>query len=885
MRKNWLKKIIPLTLSAGIMVGVPAFTQPVLPVGIASVAEAAAPVQWNVGKELAGWKFGGVWAYSGEPEVAADSAFGGSIRVGTDFTNNVNDSWSEVKLENGSVAEKPLAINGYNTLSFNLYFNPAAMTQGGFKLKLYAKATDEREVINACPDLDISQAKDAGNGMKCLPVQVNFAPADASVSYLCLSIVGSCTDYKGDLYVGQLKLSTEKVPDGYVDAKVAAKKQDKVQLGQLALPGRAALTDAKATPETAKLFAYLKGIAQSDKVLYGHQNELHKKVAKNLPGASDTEDMVGDHAAVMGLDSLALTGNELALTDDEKARGVTLSEKLAGIYIPAAKKGAILTMSMHLPNFAEVAKRPKINGKYDFSGYSPNNLEGSVVQRILPGGDLNEVYRAYLDMVAEFDGKLQAADVPLIFRPFHENNGSWFWWGASSCTPSEYKNIFRYTVEYLRDVKGLHNMLYAYSPGGPLVDEADYLSRYPGDAFIDVIGFDMYHRDPAKEDMWMEGFAQTMQVVADFAKKRDKVAAVTECGMLYGNSALVVKGNTRLDWWNEAMARIAPQDMAYFLTWSNFDDTNFDQPYMVEKKRGQELINGFIDFYNKPESVFMKDSADFTKASVTAAAAKEGYGYLLAPNSYSRVLENLLLSAKLGGKADDVKFVITDRQGRKLAEAAAQVNKGTAKAEFAKDVINGLGALVANVEVLVNGEVSDSVPVLLNMTAPAANPLLVDDFDGYYGDNGLLGGTYNANTGSGCTVAPQLSQEKNGGDSGLAFRYSINKGGYAGIVKSLKKADWSSCDAIQLWVKPDGKGQKLIIQLNSNGEDFEVDLSKLAATTEAQVITLPFADFKGKNGGTFDASAVNHFGIYCNTIGSETVDSVMYFDSIKAVKQ
>ena len=98
MRKNWLKKIIPLTLSAGIMVGVPAFTQPVLPVGIASVAEAAAPVQWNVGKDLAGWKFGGVWAYSGEPEVAADSAFGGSIRVGTDFSNNVNDGWSEVKL-------------------------------------------------------------------------------------------------------------------------------------------------------------------------------------------------------------------------------------------------------------------------------------------------------------------------------------------------------------------------------------------------------------------------------------------------------------------------------------------------------------------------------------------------------------------------------------------------------------------------------------------------------------------------------------------------------------------------------------------------------------------------------------------------------------------
>ena len=294
MRKNWLKKIIPLTLSAGLLAWGPAFTQEVLPVELVSMAEAAAPVQWNVGKDLAGWKFGGVWAYSGEPEIAAASAFGGSIRVGTDFTNNVNDGWSEVKLENAGAAAGQLDLTGYNTFSFNLYYKPENMTQGSFKLKLYVKSADDQEVINLCPDIDLGSGKDAGNGMKCVPVQVNFKPVEAKTAYFCLSLVGCNTDYKGDLYVGQLKLSTEKVPDGYVAAKVAAKKQDKVQLGQLALPGRAALTDAKATPETAKLFAYFKGIAQSDKVLYGHQNELHKKVAKNLPGASDTEDMVGD---------------------------------------------------------------------------------------------------------------------------------------------------------------------------------------------------------------------------------------------------------------------------------------------------------------------------------------------------------------------------------------------------------------------------------------------------------------------------------------------------------------------------------------------------------------------------------------------------------------
>ena len=76
-------------------------------------------------------------------------------------------------------------------------------------------------------------------------------------------------------------------------------------------------------------------------------------------------------------------------------------------------------MSCHMPNFAEVAKRPKIAGKYDYSGYSPNVTSGDVVKRILPGGDLQEIYNGYLDMIAAYALKLQAADVPLILRPFH----------------------------------------------------------------------------------------------------------------------------------------------------------------------------------------------------------------------------------------------------------------------------------------------------------------------------------------------------------------------------------------------------------------------------------------------------------------------------------
>lgn len=158
------------------------------------------------------------------------------------------------------------------------------------------------------------------------------------------------------------------------------------------------------------------------------------------------------------------------------------------------------------------------------------------------------------------------------------------------------------------------------------------------------------------------------------------------------------------------------------------------------------------------------------------------------------------------------------------------------------------------------------------------------DFESYYGDGSLLKGAYSTNCGAGCAAEPLLSERCENGEAGLDFHYTINKGGYAGVIKSLKGVNWSDYNAIQFWITPDGKGQKLIIQTNSNGEDFEVDLTELAKKTEPQLVTLPFSQFKGKNGGAFDKSVVQHFAVYCNAIGDAPVDSHMYFDDIHAVK-
>ena len=151
------------------------------------------------------------------------------------------------------------------------------------------------------------------------------------------------------------------------------------------------------------------------------------------------------------------------------------------------------------------------------------------------------------------------------------------------------------------------------------------------------------------------------------------------------------------------------------------------------------------------------------------------------------------------------------------------------------------------------------------------------------------------NVGPGCTLNPKITSEEgnfNSGNYGLEFNYKISNAktseGWAGMTTS-KNVDWSEYDALQLWIKPDGKGQKLVIQITSNGEDFEVFLPEFAATTEPQLLTLKFEDFVGKNKGEFDSANISSIGIWCNTIvpeeheGEWTVESTMYFDDIKVI--
>ncbi|EKQ56617.1 MULTISPECIES: glycosyl hydrolase [unclassified Clostridium] len=689
--------------------------------------------------------------------------------------------------------------------------------------------------------------------------------------------------------------SASKSNSVYVKKEVESKPQEVVKPEDLKIPSGIKLVDSNATKATSGLYAYLMGIGKTYDVLYGHQNDTHKKAALKDSGSnSDTKDVTGSISAICGIDA-SFQAAEVHYTDQDKQNGIDEVTKGADLAIDTAKQGGIISVSAHMPNFELVKEKGKdADGKYDYLEYSSNVTTGNIVQRIMPGGDLNDVYIGYLDRVAEFAHKLDAAGVPVLFRPFHENNGSWFWWGKGFCDEEAYKNLYRYTVQYLRDTENVHNFLYVYSPGGSFEGEDDYLSRYPGDEFVDVLGFDMYDSSPtadASTDPWMKSFEETVKLVSGIADKKGKLSAVSEVGI----NNMPLNGNADKDWFQEISDIISPTSMSYYMVWSNEDTKSFFAPFMVNKTEGHEMINNFIKYYNNENSVFADGVGNYSSINANVEAPYS-YGFITSPVSGNRILKPTQITASVKGYTGKVTFVLKNKQGQTIQTLEGKLSNGAYSAKIDQETLNKMGETLGTLELYCDSRLLDTADMLYNVPEPLSDPKSVDNFESYAGEDSLLQREWTTNAGSGCSVSPELSNVKsnlNSGKYGLEFKYKIStekaSEGWAGVTKSLG-VDWSDCNALQFWCKPDGKAQKLVIQITSNGEAFEVHLPEFAGTTEPKLITLPFSQFVGKNNGVFNPAKIDGFGIWCNTIvpsgttGTWTVDSSMYFDDIKAVK-
>lgn len=273
--------------------------------------------------------------------------------------------------------------------------------------------------------------------------------------------------------------------------------------------------DAHATAQTRALHARLCRLT-GIRTLFGHQDDLaYGGIAPH----------VGKPPGIVGFDLggiEALAGRNLD--------GVPFPKMIA-LVRQAHEAGALVTLSWHSVN-------PITSG-----GHGDNTAPMSVAS-VLRGGGQHEKFVRWLDHVAMFIEQLTDASgrpIPVIFRPFHEHSGDWFWWGigGSLNSPEDFVALWRFTVEYLADVAGLHNLLYAISPDRSRLRldalEEDYLRGYPGDEYVDVLGIDNYwdtgrSDDGRGPDELFDDCVATLEAVARLGRERGKLVAQTETG-------------------------------------------------------------------------------------------------------------------------------------------------------------------------------------------------------------------------------------------------------------------------------------------------------------------------------------------------------------------
>jgi len=214
-------------------------------------------------------------------------------------------------------------------------------------------------------------------------------------------------------------------------------------------------------------------------------------------------------------------------------------QKVVDEALQKSKQGYLITLMWH-------QGRPIDNPPYGWKESIQGKLTDTQWEELItPGTDLNKKWISQIDIVAGYLKQLEKANVPVLWRPFHEMNGVWFWWGNRP-GKNGIQKLWKMEFDRFTNYHHLNNLLWVWGANGPRdipKDEAfSYKEFYPGPKYVDVLGADIYHSDYEQKDY---------NELLGLAK--GKIIALTEVGELPKPEVLE-----------------AQPEWAWFLVWTNF---------------------------------------------------------------------------------------------------------------------------------------------------------------------------------------------------------------------------------------------------------------------------------------------------------------------------
>ncbi|MDQ7910099.1 glycosyl hydrolase [Phytohabitans sp. ZYX-F-186] len=252
----------------------------------------------------------------------------------------------------------------------------------------------------------------------------------------------------------------------------------------------------------------------------------------------ELHDLTGEYVGLVGFDPSNRTYQ--GGTAAENMPDFTNFRQLAKDY---SDQGGIVHLTWHAAN--------PFSGAHAWSTIPSGHTLAEIATT---GTAANTQWMTWLDAIADGLQWFEDNQVPVIWRPFHELNGGWFWWGGGS--NPDFVTVWRHMYDYLTATRGLDNLLWAWSPDVGQAFGTKVTARYPGNGYVDIVAFDRYGASYTNRTYYDHFRSATYGKVLGFSE----VGLATGTG---GNSTVVL---------NEIKTHFP--DMAFFMFWMRMS-TNF----------------------------------------------------------------------------------------------------------------------------------------------------------------------------------------------------------------------------------------------------------------------------------------------------------------------
>jgi mannan endo-1,4-beta-mannosidase len=236
------------------------------------------------------------------------------------------------------------------------------------------------------------------------------------------------------------------------------------------IAGAAPPVNAHASAKARQLLTYLSNV-RDGMLISGQHDYLEAPDEQN----NKLKQISGQYAGLHGYELGALSNQSPAVLREQRQRVVTSATRWS-------QSGGIVAITFHqaLPGKAPTWKNVQTKiSQAEFDRY------------ITPGTLQHRQLIADLDQVALSLKTLRDADVPVLWRPYHEMNGSWFWWGNKQ----NFAKLWNLMYDRFVHVHHLDNLLWVWSPNAPNAYSAPYSRTFPGINKVDILAADIYNND------------------------------------------------------------------------------------------------------------------------------------------------------------------------------------------------------------------------------------------------------------------------------------------------------------------------------------------------------------------------------------------------------